>query len=162
MIHSLRSRYTTQTPVPPLAGQEKGKSASGRTALLAALLLLAFHPTARADTPPALYTSDQAKAGAQKFTDNCEQCHGTHLEGRAGPALKGPNFASPKSAFTVSDIFTIVSQNMPASQPGSLQPNDYVQVMAFLLQQNGYPAGTSTLTFDGAGASKVPLLYHGP
>ncbi len=120
-----------------------------------------LHGAARADAPPAVFTADQAKAGAQKFSDNCEQCHGAQLEGRAGPALKGPNFASAKAAFTIGDIFTIVSQNMPASQPGTLPPDDYVQVMAFLLQQNGYPAGSKPLTFDEAAASKVPLVYRG-
>jgi len=33
--------------------------------------------------------------------------------------------------------------------------------MAFLLQQNGYPAGNKTLTFDDATKSKVKLLYRG-
>jgi len=111
--------------------------------------------------PPALYTEAQAAAGKQKFADNCEQCHGTNLEGLAGPALKGKNFASVKSAFTVGDVFTIVSQNMPATQPGSLEHDDYVQIMAFLLQQNGYPAGKTALAFDSAQKSGVPLLYHG-
>ena len=33
--------------------------------------------------------------------------------------------------------------------------------MAYLLQQNGYPAGSKPLDFDRAAASKTPLLYHG-
>ena len=120
----------------------------------------AASPAPAAGGLPALYTEAQAKQGAQKFSDNCEQCHGAKLQGISGPALKGPNFASKASNFTVSDIFAIVSQNMPASNPGSLQHDDYVQVMAFLLQQNGYPAGSTELTFDGAGASKVALVYQ--
>jgi hypothetical protein len=51
---------------------------------------------------------------------------------------------------------------MPATQPGSLEHDDYVQIMAFLLQQNGYPAGSRALAFDSAQNSSVPLLYHGP
>jgi mono/diheme cytochrome c family protein len=110
---------------------------------------------------PALYTAAQAQAGAAKFIGNCQICHGNKLQGRVGPALKGPNFASEKSAFSVGDVFTIVSQNMPASQPGTLPHDDYVDIMAFLLQQNGYPAGPTALTFDNATASKVPLRFHG-
>ena len=49
----------------------------------------------------------------------------------------------------------------PRPAPGSLEHADYEQIMAFLLQQNGYPAGGSALVFDSAAASKVPLLYHG-
>jgi len=118
--------------------------------------------TAGAGALPALYTAAQAASGHAKFIGNCQMCHGAKLQGISGPALKGPNFASVKSAFTVGEVFTIVSQNMPASQPGTLPPDDYVDIMAFLLQQNGYPAGSTPLTFAGAGASKVALLWHGP
>ena len=51
-----------------------------------------------ADAPPALYSMAQAKQGAQKFADNCSQCHGDNLEGLSGPALTGANFASEKAA----------------------------------------------------------------
>ncbi len=110
---------------------------------------------------PALFTDAQAAEGRQKFLENCARCHGPMLEGRSGPALKGANFASPKSDFHVGDIFTIVSQNMPATAPGSLEHQDYVEIMAFLLQENGYPAGGKALTFDEAKASKVDLIYRG-
>ncbi len=116
---------------------------------------------AAADALPALYTAAQAAAGHAKYIADCQICHGNKLQGRVGPALTGPNFASEKSAFTVSDVFAIVSQNMPASQPGTLPHDDYVAIMAFLLQQNGYPAGQSPLAFDSARASKVALRYHG-
>ncbi|MBB2158680.1 c-type cytochrome [Gluconacetobacter sacchari] len=110
---------------------------------------------------PALFTAAQADAGKKAYADNCAQCHGDNLEGMAGPALKGKNFASPKANFHVGDIFTIVSQNMPATQPASLPHDVYVNIMAFLLQQNGMPAGSTALTFDGAKSSTVPLVYSG-
>lgn len=110
---------------------------------------------------PTLFTRAQAAIGKTKFEDNCSQCHGPNLEGRAGPALKGPNFASEEADFHVGDIFTIVTHNMPATQPGSLQHDDYVQIMAFILSQNGYPSGADKLTYDEAMKSTVPLRYHG-
>lgn len=114
------------------------------------------------DNPlPALYTATQADLGQAKFKENCAVCHGPHLEGRAGPALKGANFASEEAQFHVRDIFTILVHNMPATEPGSLPHDDYVDIMAFLLQQNGYPAGQQQLTYDQALTSKVKLLYHG-
>lgn len=113
------------------------------------------------DPPPALYTAAQADKGKADYADNCALCHGDTLAGRAGPALKGKHFANPAANFHVGDIFTIVSQNMPATQPASLDPQVYADIMAFLLQQNGYPAGDTPLTFDEAKASKVPLVYRG-
>lgn len=117
-------------------------------------------PSGAAKAPPALYTDTQADAGKQVFLSNCAVCHGPNLEGRSGPTLKGPAFATPQAHFSVGDIFKIVSQNMPAPAPGTLPHDDYVNVMSFLLQQNGYPSGTTPLTFESAGKSRVKLIYH--
>lgn len=111
--------------------------------------------------PPALFTSTQADSGKIKFLTYCAMCHGPNLLGRSGPALRGPNFASAKADFHVGDVFTIVAQNMPATAPATLTHDDYVEIMAFLLLQNGYPAGENALTFDDATKSKVKLLYRG-
>jgi mono/diheme cytochrome c family protein len=121
----------------------------------------AINAPAPAGDVPALYTAAQASAGLGKFLGNCGMCHGAKLQGMSGPSLKGPNFASDKANFSVSDVFTIVSQNMPATNPGSLEHDDYVEIMAYLLQENGYPAGSTALTFEAASQSKVPLRYHG-
>ncbi len=110
--------------------------------------------------PPELYTSAQADSGKIKFLTYCAMCHGPTLQGRSGPALTGPNFASAKADFHVSDVFGIVANNMPATAPGTLAHDDYVEIMAFLLQQNGYPAGSRALTFEDAMKSKVKLLYR--
>lgn len=138
----------------------KGGAASAPPAVAGAIpLTTSAPPTASASAPAAaLYTTAQATAGQQKFSDNCAACHGKQLEGFVGPALKGKHFAPAKANYHVSDIFTIVSKNMPASQPGSLDHLTYVEIMAFLLQQNGYPAGGKALTFDGAEQSKAPFI----
>ena len=110
---------------------------------------------------PALYTKAQAASGFAKFLGNCAMCHGAHLEGRAGPSLKGPNWANAKADYTLGEVFTVVSQQMPATSPGSLEKADYVDIMAYLLQQNGYPAGDKTLDFDQATGSAVKLRWQG-
>jgi len=124
------------------------------------LIPVANRSTAKA--PVAIYTDAQATAGKAIYDENCLICHGTNLEGRAGPALKGKTFANPKSGLKVGDIFHIVSQNMPAPAPGSLSKEEYVQVMSYILQQNGYPSGAAELTFETAGASKLKLTYTEP
>ena len=75
--------------------------------------------------------------------------------------MKGPDFADPSYHFHVSDIFNFVAKLMPAGTPGSLTHDQDVQIMAFLLQQNGYPPGTKELTYDEAEKSSVPLRYYG-
>jgi mono/diheme cytochrome c family protein len=110
---------------------------------------------------PALFTEAQANTGKQLFSDKCALCHGANLEGRVGPSLKGKMFLSVQAAHTVADIFRFLSQNMPATLPGSLSHDDYVNLMAFLMQQNGYPQGNAELTFDRAWNSKTLMIYHG-
>lgn len=110
---------------------------------------------------PALYTAAQATAGRTQFLANCAMCHGPLLEGMAGPALKGPHFAPPSADFHVHDIFSVVANEMPATQPGSLPRDTYVEIMAFLLQENGYPAGSQALTYDEAMHSTAMFISEG-
>jgi hypothetical protein len=65
------------------------------------------------------------------------------------PALKGKD--SPITGIrTVGDIYNYASTQMPLDKPGSLSPATYAALVAFLLQQNGHPAGPRALTPDAA------------
>jgi polar amino acid transport system substrate-binding protein len=114
---------------------------------------------------PALYTADQATKGALAYYQNCAMCHGPLLDGQSGgysgPALKGAEFADPSYDFHLSDIFNFVAKLMPAATPGSLTHEQDVVIMAFILQQNGYPPGSHELVYEEAEKSKVPLRYYG-
>ena len=81
---------------------------------------ISMNVPAKSDTGaalPTLYTAAQAKSGYAKFIGNCAMCHGVNLQGKAGPALKGPNWANAKADYTVGEVFTVVSQQMPANRP---------------------------------------------
>jgi polar amino acid transport system substrate-binding protein len=114
---------------------------------------------------PALYTAEQAEQGALAYYQNCAMCHGPLLDGQpggySGPALKGPDFADPSYDFHVSDIFNFVAKLMPSATPGSLTREQDVKIMAFILQQNGYPPGNQPLVYETAEKSKIPLRYYG-
>ena len=164
VLASLRRHCRLTKLLEPDAEPVPGSGAScTRHAPMHAAHRHAVHHQAHAADPalPALYTEAQARDGYIKFEQNCSMCHGPMLRGRAGPALKGPNFASKDADFHVKDIFTILVHNMPATNPGTLPREDYVHIMAFLLQQNGYPAGHRALTYKDALRSNVKLIYHG-
>ena len=114
---------------------------------------------------PALYTEDQATKGALAYYKNCSMCHGPLLDGQSagysGPALKGPEFADPSYDFHVNEMFNFVAKLMPPGEPGTLTHEEYVEIMAFILQQNGYPAGSHELVYEEAEKSKVPIRYYG-
>jgi mono/diheme cytochrome c family protein len=102
---------------------------------------------------PALYTADQASAGAAIYAQSCAACHGAQLEGVAAPALKGSAFGEMATAqgLTGQALLDVVANTMPQSDPGSLKPEEYAAVTAYILQQNGYPAGAAPLAKGAPG-----------
>jgi len=122
---------------------------SAAAALIAALPHLAGAQGAK----PALYTADQATAGAAVYSQACAACHGAQMEGVAAPALKGSNFGEMATAqgLTADALLDVIANTMPQSDPGSLKPDEYAAVTAYILQQNGYPAGATALAKGAAG-----------
>ena len=108
---------------------------------------------------PALYTDAQATAGAQVYASSCAACHGSALEGVAAPALKGSGFGEMAAAqsLTAGALLDVIANTMPQSDPGSLKPDEYAAVTAYILQQNGYPAGATALAKDSAGAKDAKI-----
>jgi polar amino acid transport system substrate-binding protein len=108
---------------------------------------------------PALYTADQATAGAAVYAQSCAACHGAQMEGVAAPALKGPALGDMAAAqgLTAQSLLDVVANTMPQSDPGSLKPEDYNAVTAYILQQNNYPAGTAALTTGAAGLKDAKI-----
>ena len=123
--------------------------------LSAAVPVAAFAQAAK----PALYTEAQANAGATVYAQTCAACHGSQLEGVAAPALKGPPFGDMANAqsLTVDTLLDVIANTMPQSDPGSLKPEDYAAVTAYILQQNGYPAGSAPLAKNAAGLKETKI-----
>ena len=119
------------------------------------LAVILFAPlTANAQSAkPALYTDAQAQAGTAIYSQACAACHGQQLEGVAAPALKGSAFGEMANAqgLTADALLDVISNTMPQSDPGSLKPDEYNAVTAYILQQNGYPAGSAALAKGAAG-----------
>jgi mono/diheme cytochrome c family protein len=127
--------------------------------LAAATFVAAASISTATATNGGLYTAGQAATGAQVYADSCARCHGANLEGVSGPPLKGTDLFAQGAAgrLTVSDIFKYMTSLMPAGEPGSLTHDQYVDVMAFLLRENGNPAGSKPLSYNAASHSSDPL-----
>jgi len=128
------------------------------TGFAAATGLLLAAAQAVAATPPALYTSAQATAGAAVFTQSCAMCHGANLQGGAGPALTGASFDSASANKTIGSVFTLITTQMPLGSGGSLTHDQYTAVMAYILTKNDYPAGSTPLDYTTSLASTVPFV----
>jgi len=108
------------------------------------------------------YTADQAERGKVIFSEHCGVCHGTDLTGLEGPALSGAGFALSWQERSVADLFVKIRDTMPADDPDSLTQAEKIDVVAYLLQRNGFEAGTSALTVDLALAAHAPLWPTSP
>ena len=123
-----------------------------------ASLALVTLPLAAMSAPSAGdYTKEQAQTGAQIYSATCSVCHGSRLQGGAAPALSGAAFGQALTGkyTTTSKLFGLISTQMPVNDPGSLSREQYTQVLAFILAQNGYPAGSAPL--DAAHLDEVAL-----
>lgn len=106
------------------------------------------------------YTPAQAKHGAQLYSQHCAQCHGSALQGQTGPALAGSDFKGSLeySKMSAKQLFNFIAAQMPYNDPGSLKKQQYLDVLAYILSKNGYPAGDESLSESSL--SHVKLLPY--
>jgi hypothetical protein len=70
------------------------------------------------------------------------------------PALVGKQFWLTYGGKKISTLWSDVHTQMPMSAPGSVSAKNSIDIMAFLLQKNGVPAGSTPLN-DTADLSKA-------
>ncbi|MGC1387710.1 MAG: PQQ-binding-like beta-propeller repeat protein [Steroidobacteraceae bacterium] len=95
----------------------------------------------------ALFTSEQAAEGKALYDSKCAACHGEALKGAAAPALAGVDFAAAWGADDAA---------------GTLRPAEYSAILAYILQQNGYPAGSTPLRAGSPQLKHTALRFSIP
>ncbi|HGM5581745.1 TPA: c-type cytochrome [Pseudomonas putida] len=108
------------------------------------LLVLLPHLALAAPTP-----DEQLRHGEEIFSGVCAACHG------ANPAR--PMAFARQRMHTLGELYGFVSTRMPASAPGSLAPQDYADVLAYVLTRTGTPIDHPPLTAQAASRSTLPL-----
>lgn len=95
-----------------------------------------------------IYTEAQAIRGETVVLEKiqCVNCHGSTLRGGTGdtPPLVGPEFIASWQGFTLDDLENKI-RTMPPNRSDKMMPQETVDVLAFLLQLNSYPAGEEEL-----------------
>ena len=115
-----------------------------RFSLVRAVLLLGAaigRSAAQNPTPPsapATYSDSQAAVGQQWFLATCESCH-------ALDEITSADFKTKWGGRTAFDLFDQIQRTMPEAEPGSLPRRAYVDIVAYLMKQNGVTATSSPL-----------------
>lgn len=108
-----------------------------------------------------VFSEEQAELGAEAFAQHCARCHGVSLGGGMGPRLvpldpgvyRGEPLAKP---------FAFMRTQMPLDAPGSLEHDTYLEILTFILRENGYPTGDEPLSAEDDDALAQYLLDDPP
>jgi mono/diheme cytochrome c family protein len=114
--------------------------------LLAGALLTAQAPggsgASNATVRDGVYNEEQAKRGRATYDAKCGACHDG---GTMGPELWGDPFLTGWENKPVGAFFTRVQTTMPEDAPGSLTEDEVLDLVAYVIQMNGFPAGEKPL-----------------
>jgi len=101
-------------------------------------------------TASGVYTAAQASKGEQVYMTSCVSCHpaGTYA---------APSFREKWNGAPLARLFDLVTGTMPKTEPGSLETQDYIQVISYILKINGAPPGKAPLPADIDELKKIRL-----
>jgi mono/diheme cytochrome c family protein len=101
-------------------------------------------------TRAGVYTAAQAVQGFGTYQLICVSCH-------TQASHSGPVFVAKWEGRLLWDLFRYVSESMPKSEPGSLTPEEYAGVVAYLLRMNGMPGGPSEIPTDSIALKRIRI-----
>ena len=101
-------------------------------------------------TASGVYTFEQSNRGKDIYAGNCRGCH-------TPESHTGPVFNAIWNGRTLADLFTFVRERMPKNDPGALSPQEYVDVVAYMLRMNKLPMGETELPADSIVIAKVRI-----
>ena len=94
------------------------------------------------------FTADQVSAGFTVYARECGECHGVNLDGVEAPPLRGADFLNGWAGQTTDELITYVEEAMPPGLGGSLSAEVYLNIVAYILAENGARPGDVALTSD--------------
>ena len=101
-------------------------------------------------TTSGVFSQTQATRGEGAYQTSCQSCH-------AKSEYTGDKFKVAWVSKTAYDIFNVIRTQMPEDNPGSLERQQYVDIVAYIFSLNAYPAGTADLPGDDDGLKKVKI-----
>jgi mono/diheme cytochrome c family protein len=107
-------------------------------------------PNDARSTSSGVYTAEQAARGRDLYAMQCKSCH-------TPASHTGAVFAGWWDRKPLSELYQFVLTRMPKNEPGSLQPDEYVDLIAYLLRLNELPAGTEALPADSLAMKKIRI-----
>lgn len=111
----------------------------------------------------AVYTDAQAKRGGEMYAQRCATCHAGDLRGaEIAPGLIGAEFEERWNDQPIAPLYELLRVTMPQDSPGSLTRPQAADVLAFMLNKGGFPAGDQELPFNTDALGQITYLAKKP
>jgi mono/diheme cytochrome c family protein len=131
------------------------KALGSLTALLGAAAVVVAQNAPRS-VRDGVYSASQAARGQELFESICMDCHeiaeftgaGAYLDDVDGQPLW--------------ETFEYISAEMPEDEPGSLNPEDYAAVLAYVFSVYGLPSGETALPVDEGSLEAITITRPAP
>jgi cytochrome c5 len=108
-----------------------------------------------------VYTTGQAERGKTSYNSSCLRCHGDTLQGNTAPALSGDRFFTTWGSEPIASLFAKIRDTMPPNFGTSIDDQTKLDIVAYILQTNGYPGGAGELTQNGNDLASAQILKRG-
>jgi mono/diheme cytochrome c family protein len=109
-----------------------------------------------------VFSADQAMRGKSAFETICSRCHNLALTGsERGPSIKGPAFLSHWDKGSIADLFVKIRDTMPEGGPGTVNDELKLDILSYILQQNGFPSGNEQLKLDLSSLEDIRVTRKG-
>jgi mono/diheme cytochrome c family protein len=112
-----------------------------------------------------VYSEEQSMRGAALYKQSCVGCHGEDLSGggvESAPPLIGSKFSAKWDDLTLGNLLDQMVMSMPQDAPGSLARDQHLDILAFILAKNGFPAGKTDLASKAEALSAIKIVAKKP
>lgn len=96
------------------------------------------------------FSAEQADRGRDMFRASCTECH-------YSSEFSDSQFKFKWSRRSAGSLYQLIFTSMPETAPGSLSPEESVDLVSYILRMNGFEAGEGELAADRAVLDEISL-----
>ncbi|MBT5385175.1 MAG: c-type cytochrome [Kordiimonadaceae bacterium] len=102
------------------------------------------------------YTEAQAENGEMLYQEHCSACHGSQMQGiEEAPTLKQGAFIYNWDDLGVDILFQRIRETMPLDDPRGVSRTIKADILAYLMSENNFPAGTVKLPYQNSRLKRI-------
>jgi len=96
------------------------------------------------------FSKEQVERGEELYQQHCASCHGLNLIAVDDEAINlvGTPFKFSFGGKTIAEKWALAYGTMPPNNPGSLEQQQYLDILTYIMASNGIPTGDEELTVD--------------